>query len=83
MKTLKRKFARSNIRKSFQKWSREDGNGARMSKNMELLMFLEYTLFLQKLADQANEKAQENKEKSVTTRHVDSVLENVLKSFSS
>lgn len=53
---------------------------ARFSRNVDILIFLDYMLFLKRLAVEANIKAQEEKGKKLQAHHVNAVLRKVLKS---
>ncbi|XP_071835325.1 centromere protein W-like [Apostichopus japonicus] len=53
----------------------------RCGKNTELLIFLDCVLMLKALARQANHKALENRERTITASHIQQVEKEVLKSF--
>ncbi|XP_022257414.1 centromere protein W-like [Limulus polyphemus] len=51
----------------------------RLSKQSEILVFLSYILFLQKLGKEARNQALSQRQKIVTVDHVEEVLQLVLK----
>ncbi|XP_002738578.1 centromere protein W-like [Saccoglossus kowalevskii] len=81
MKTLKRKFPRTTVRTSMRKMmSEKAGAPIHLNKNVELLTYLMYMKFIQRLAEKTDEVARENKETVITEEHVNKVMKGVLKS---
>nr|XP_054772598.1 centromere protein W-like [Lytechinus pictus] len=74
---MKRKFPRSKIRAII----KQTCPNARLGKNTDLLIFLDYMLFLRKLAIRANTEAQENRENALSPLHIQNVSKEVLKEF--
>ncbi|XP_020612379.1 centromere protein W-like [Orbicella faveolata] len=73
---MKRTFPRAQQKSIIKKYQSK----ARLSRNADILIFLDYILFLKRLASESNVKAQESKEKTLQANHVNAVLRNVLKS---
>ncbi|KAJ7334362.1 hypothetical protein OS493_014673 [Desmophyllum pertusum] len=73
---MKRTFPRAQQKSIIKKYQ----NKARFSRNADSLIYLDYILFLKRLAAESNDKAQESKEKTLQAHHVNAVLRNVLKS---
>jgi len=73
---MKRTFPRARQKSIIKKYQHK----ARFSRNADILIFLDYMLFLKRLAAESNLKAQESKEKTLQAHHVNAVLQNVLKS---
>ncbi|XP_038056751.1 centromere protein W-like [Patiria miniata] len=72
---MKRKFPRSKVKTIIKKTQ----PNVRLGKNADLLIFLDYMMFIKRLATEANIAAQEQKENTLTAAHVNSVLKDVLK----
>ncbi|XP_072045679.1 centromere protein W-like [Amphiura filiformis] len=74
---MKRAFPRSKLKSIVKKRQSK----ARLKQTADLLMFLDYMLFLRKLAMEANVIAQRDKEKVLTAAHINLVMKDVLKEF--
>ncbi|XP_072170630.1 centromere protein W-like [Diadema setosum] len=74
---MKRKFPRSKIRAVI----KNRHSQLRLGKNTDILIFLNYMMFLRRLAIKANLAAQENRENAVTPIHIQRVAKEVLKEF--
>ncbi|XP_073243943.1 centromere protein W-like isoform X2 [Porites lutea] len=73
---MKRSFPRAKQKSIIKKYQRK----ARFCRNADILIFLDYMLFLKRLAAESNIKALESKEKMLHAHHINSVVRNVLKS---
>ncbi|KAF8441234.1 hypothetical protein BGX38DRAFT_1272750 [Terfezia claveryi] len=51
------------------------------SKNLDVLLYLDYVLFLQKLMNEAGIEAKQAKEKAIVARHIRKVQTHVLQEF--
>ncbi|KAF8426683.1 hypothetical protein EV426DRAFT_702283 [Tirmania nivea] len=51
------------------------------SKNVDVLLYLDYVLFLQKLVNEAGIEAKQAREKTITARHIRKVQTHVLQEF--
>ncbi|RUS19211.1 hypothetical protein BC937DRAFT_87832 [Endogone sp. FLAS-F59071] len=54
---------------------------SQLSKNADVLLYLDYVLFLNRLATEARIAALKNNDKTVESRHINAVLEVVLQQF--
>ncbi|CAG8543383.1 21980_t:CDS:2 [Cetraspora pellucida] len=53
-----------------------------LTKNVDVMIYLDYVLFLQRLAEEANNEAKQDlNEKKIEERHVVAALERVLQEF--
>ncbi|PFX34784.1 centromere protein W-like [Stylophora pistillata] len=73
---MKRTFPRARQKSIIKKYQKK----ARLSRNVDILIFLDYLLFLKRLAAEANIKVQEDRERTLKSYHVNAVFKNVLKS---
>lgn len=71
---MERTFPRSKQKSIIKKHQRK----ARLSRNADILIFLDYMLFLKRLATESNIKAQEERTNTLQAQHVNDVLRNVL-----
>ncbi|KAI5800233.1 hypothetical protein DFH27DRAFT_558440 [Peziza echinospora] len=53
-----------------------------VSKNVDVLVYLDYVLFVQKLIKEAAIEAKNGKEKNISARHIKKVQRRVLQEFS-
>ncbi|XP_032241930.1 inner kinetochore subunit wip1 [Nematostella vectensis] len=74
---MKRRFPRTRQKAIFKKFQRD----GRLAKSVDILIFLDYMLFLRKLATEANMQARQEKATVIDDNHVSVSLKNVLKSF--
>ncbi|XP_070554874.1 centromere protein W-like isoform X2 [Ptychodera flava] len=74
MKILKRRFAGTNVRRALKSTSKRPNDRTIVEKNIEILIFLDYMSFLQRLAEKSNEKAKEEKEHTISQKHIDAVM---------
>ncbi|XP_033645175.1 inner kinetochore subunit wip1-like [Asterias rubens] len=72
---MKRKFPRCKIKTILKKTQ----PNVRLGKNVDILVFLDYMMFLKRLSTEANVAAQEQKENTLSADHINSVLKDVLK----
>ncbi|XP_046845715.1 inner kinetochore subunit wip1-like [Xenia sp. Carnegie-2017] len=74
---MKRRFPRSRLQKIIKSYQKE----IKMTKNVDILIFLNYMMFLRSLAIEANLNCQESGQKHLTGTHVENALPVVLKKF--
>ncbi|KAG9303899.1 hypothetical protein G9A89_005809 [Geosiphon pyriformis] len=55
--------------------------GAQLSENVDLMLYLDYLLFLKTLAEEASLEAQLDGVKTIRKEHVEMALEKVLQQF--
>lgn len=78
---MKRKVVRSKITRAVKDTlSSNHRAGFRIEKNTELLIFLDYIKFVQRLAEKVNSEVTEDKQSVVLPQHVRKVRRNTLKS---
>ncbi|KAF8468301.1 hypothetical protein BDZ91DRAFT_722400 [Kalaharituber pfeilii] len=53
----------------------------KVSKNVDVLLYLDYVLFLQKLMKEAGIELKKAKDKNITARHIKKVQNRVLQQF--
>lgn len=73
---MERTFPRVRQKSIIKKYQKK----ARLSRNADILIFLDYILFLKRLAAEASIKALEEGERTLKSNHVNTVFKNVLKS---
>ncbi|KAK9477343.1 hypothetical protein V1514DRAFT_334160 [Lipomyces japonicus] len=70
-------YPRSSLRKII-----KSGSGNRnMGKRVDLIVYLNYILFLEELLKQANIEARQAGDKMISQRHIDKVTEKTLSKF--
>ncbi|XP_071965335.1 centromere protein W-like [Antedon mediterranea] len=74
---MKRFCPRTRIKKVVKKYDSK----LRIGKSTELLIFLNYMLFLKRLAKDANTEAVAIKDRFITSHHINAVVQQTLKSF--
>ncbi|XP_031571316.1 inner kinetochore subunit wip1-like [Actinia tenebrosa] len=72
---MKRRFPRARQKAIIKKFESK----ARLAKSVDILIFLDYMMFLRRLALEANVQAKENKERTIEAHHINEVLKKTLK----
>ncbi|KXJ21836.1 centromere protein W [Exaiptasia diaphana] len=72
---MKRNFPRAKQKAIIKKFQKK----ARLAKSTDILIFLDYMMFLRKLAIESSTKATEQKSKAIQADHVKDVLKSTLK----
>ncbi|KAK9468765.1 hypothetical protein V1512DRAFT_257825 [Lipomyces arxii] len=72
-----RLYPRSTLRKIVKKHA----SGCKISKSADILIYLDYLLFLEELLKEANIEVRQNGEKVLRQRHIESVTDKVLQRF--